>query len=115
VEEFLKLGFCRPIAVDDLTGTILGGYQKTATAGRLGLDLVAVLSVDYLSDERITGEVWPKSGRAPITKADVLEMAGSGEVFPAKTSRQVMPFAPPQLAGPLGRLGCPNGTASCEG
>ena len=93
VEELLKLGFYKPIAVDDLTRTILDGYQKTAEAGRLGLDLVAVLPVDYLSDERITGEVWPKSGRASITKADVLEMAASGEVFPAKTFRQVMLLA----------------------
>ena len=109
VEELLKLGFYQPIAVDDLTGTILDGYQKTAATGRLGLDLATVLPVDYLSDERITGEVWPKSGRASITKADVLEMAASGEVFPAKTFWQVMPFAPPQLAVPLGRLGRPNG------
>ena len=63
VEELLKLGFYQPIAVDDLTGTILDGYQKTAATGRLGLDPVAVLSVDYLPDERITGEVWPRSGR----------------------------------------------------
>jgi hypothetical protein len=110
VEELLKLGYYKPIAVDDLTGTILDGYQTTAAAKRLGLDLVAVLPVDYLSDERITGEVWPKSGRSSITKADVLEMAASGEVFPAKTSREVMPFAPSQLAVPLGRLGRPNGT-----
>ena len=55
VEEFLKLGFHKPIAVDYLTGSILDGYQKTAVAGRLGLDLVAVLPVDYLSDERIVG------------------------------------------------------------
>ena len=109
MEELLKLGFYKPIAVDDLTGTILAGYQKTAATGRLGLDLVAVLPVDYLSEARITGEVWPKSDRASITKADVLEMAGAGEVFSAKTFRQVMPFAPPQLAVPLGRLGCPNG------
>ena len=110
VEELLKLGFYKPIAVDDLTRTILDGYQKTAEAGRLGLDLVAVLPVDHPSDERITVEVWPKSGRASITKADVLEMAAWGEVFPAKTSRRVMPLAPPQLALPLGRLGRPNGT-----
>ena len=115
MEELLKLGIYKPIVVDDLTGTILDGYQKTAAAGRLGLDLVAVLPVDYLSDERITGEVWPKSGRVSITKADVLEMAASGEVFPAKTSRQVMPFAPPQLAVPLGRLGRPNRALTCEG
>ena len=37
MEELLKLGFFKPIAVDDLTGTILDGYQKTAVAGRLGL------------------------------------------------------------------------------
>ena len=79
VEEFLKLGFHKPIAVDDLTGTILDGYQKTAVAGRLGLDLVAVLPVDYLSDERIAGEAWPKSTQASITKAGVLEMVASGE------------------------------------
>ena len=50
VEELLKLGFYKPIAVDDLTRTILDGYQKTAEAGLLGLDLVAALSVDHLSD-----------------------------------------------------------------
>ena len=55
VEELLKLGFFKPIAVDDLTGTILDGYQKTAATGRHGLDLATVLPVDYLSDERITG------------------------------------------------------------
>ena len=81
VEEFLKLGFHKPIAVDDLTGIILDGYQKAAVDGRLGLDLVAVLPVDYLSDERIVGEVWPKSTRASITKAGALEMAASGECF----------------------------------
>ena len=81
VEEFLKLGFHKPIAVDYLTGSILDGYQKTAVAGRLGLDLVAVLPVDYLSDERIVGEVWPKSIRASITKAGALEMAAYGECF----------------------------------
>ena len=110
VEELLKLGYYKPIAVDDLTGTILDGYQKTAAAGRIGLDLLAVLPVDYLSDEQITGAVWSKSGRASITMADVLEMAASGEGFSAKTFRRVMPFAPPQLAVPLGRLGRPNGT-----
>ena len=96
--------------MDDLTGTILDGYQKTAAAGRIGLDLLAVLPVDYLSDEQITGEVWSKSGRASITKADVLEMAASGEVFPANTSRQVMPSAPPQMTVPRRRLGRPRGT-----
>ena len=109
VEELLKLGFHKPIAVDDLTGTILDGYQKAAVAGRLGLDLVAALPVDCFLDERIVGEVWPKSTRTSITKAGVLEMAASGEVFPAKTSRQVMSFARPQLVVPLGRLGRPNG------
>ena len=110
MEEFLKLGFHKPIAVDDLTGIILDGYQKAAVAGRLGLDLVAVLPVDYLSDERITGDPGRNAPRTPITKAEVLEMAASGEVFPAKTFRRMMPFAPPQLAVPLGRLGRPNGT-----
>ena len=60
VDELLKLGFYKPIAVDDLTRTILDRYQKTAEAGRLGLDLVAVLPVDHHSDERITVEVWLK-------------------------------------------------------
>ncbi len=110
MEELLKLGYYEPIAVDDLTGTILTGHQETTVTGRLGLDLVAVLAADRLSDERITAEIWPKSGRASITKADVLEIAGSGEVFPARTSRQVMPLAPPQLALPLGRFGRPSGT-----
>ena len=105
VEELLKLGFYKPIAVDDLTITILDGYQKTAEAGHLGLDLVAVLPVDHPSDERITVEVWAKCGRASSTKADLLEMAASGEVFPAKTSRQVMPFTRPQLVVPRRRLG----------
>ena len=109
VGELLRLDVYKLIAVNDLTGTILDGYQKTAATGRLGLDLMAVLPVDYLSDEWIAGEVWLKSARASITKAGVLEMAASGEVFPAKTSRQVMSFARPQLVVPLGRLGRPNG------
>ena len=81
VEEFLKLDFRRPIAVDDLTGTILDGYQKTATAGRLGLDLVAVLSVDYLSDERITGEAWPKSAGRRLPRLACLRWPRRAKCF----------------------------------
>ena len=98
----MKLGYYKPIAVDDLIGTILDYHQKTAAAGRLGTDVVAVLPGDHLSDKRIIVEVWPKSDWVSITKADVLEMDVSGEVFLAKTSRQVMPVTPPQFAVPLG-------------
>ena len=81
MEELLKLGFYKPIAVDDLTGTILDGYQKTAATGRLGLDPVAVLSVDYLSDERITGEAWPKSAGCRLPRLACLRWPRRAKCF----------------------------------
>ena len=84
VEELLKLDIFKPLALDDLTGITPDCHQRRVTVGRPGLDLVAVLPVGWLSDERITGEGWLKSDRASITKADVLEVIASSEVVPAK-------------------------------
>ena len=92
------------LIVDEVTGTILDGHHKTAAAGRLNLDLVPILLLDYLIDDRITVEVWPGCGRTSITKAEVLDMAASGRVFSPKTSRHLMPFALSELAVPLEQL-----------
>ncbi|MEE2769093.1 MAG: ParB N-terminal domain-containing protein [Actinomycetota bacterium] len=104
VAKLRELGFYKPIVVDEVTGTILDGHHKTAAAGHLNLDLVPVLLLDYLIDDRITVEVWPGCGRTSITKTEVLDMAASGRVFSPKTSRHVMPFALPELAVPLEQL-----------
>ena len=104
VAKLQDLGFYKPILVDKATDTILDGHHKTAAADRLDLDLVPVILVDYLVDDRITVGVWTGCGRTSITKAQILDMAASGKVFSPKTSRHTMPFALPKLKVPLEQL-----------
>ena len=102
--KMLRKGFYKPIIVDRSSMVILDGHHKWTAAGRLGLTRVPVIMVNYLDDEGILVDVWPNCGRDTITKAEVLGMGVSEEVFPPKTSRHTLPFEIPSISIPLGDL-----------
>ena len=102
--KMLRKGFYKPIIVDRVSMVILDGHHKWTAAGRLGLTRVPVIMVNYLDDEGILVDVWPNCGRDSITKAEVLGMGVSEEVFPPKTSRHTLPFEIPSISIPLGDL-----------
>jgi hypothetical protein len=83
-------GYTKPLIVDKRTGSILDGHHRHAIAAILELKRLPVVCVDYLSDENITVETWPGSGRDELTKDEVIEMSLSGELFPPKTSRHTI-------------------------
>ena len=82
-------------------GAILDGHHKTTAPSRLNLGLAPALPLNCLIDERIVVEVWLGCGRRLKMKAEVLDMAASGRVFPLETLRHLMPFALSKLAAPL--------------
>ena len=63
----------------------------------LELNRVPAIELDYLEDDRIEVDVWPTAALEMITKEDVLSMAASEEVFPAKTSRHTVRFEIPRI------------------
>ena len=97
LEKIVEVGFYKPILVDDVTGVILDGHHKNAAAKKLSLDLVPVILVDYMADDRISVDVWPDCGKSSITKKEVTDMAFSGKLFPPKTSHHILSFALPKL------------------
>ena len=100
----LRKGFYKPIIVNRESMVILDGHHKWTAAKSLGLARVPVIMVDYLVDEGVLVDVWPDCGKESITKAEVLEMGVSGDVFPPKTSRHTLPFKIPSIRIPLSEL-----------
>ena len=52
-----------PLVVDKITGTILDGHHRYNVAKKLDLQCLPCVLVDYLSDDSIELDIWPKSGR----------------------------------------------------
>ena len=102
--KLLRKGFYKAIIVDRESMVILDGHHKWTAAKSLGLARVPVIMVDYLVDEGVLVDVWPDCGKESITKAEVLEMGVSGDVFPPKTSRHTLPFKIPSIRIPLSEL-----------
>ena len=102
--KLLSKGFYKPIIVDRGSMVILDGHHKWTAAKSLGLARVPVIMVDYLIDESVLVDVWPDCGKESVTKTEVLEMGGSGDVFPPKTSRHTQPFKIPSIRIPLSEL-----------
>ncbi len=105
VEKIQANGFFhKPILVDAVSKTILDGHHKWAAARILSLDILPVVAVDYLRDERITVAVWPDCGKDSITKEEVVETALADRLFAAKTSKHEVAFKIPSIEVPLSRL-----------
>ena len=87
----------KPILVDRDSGCILDGHHRWPAAKALELSRVPAIELDYLEDDRIEVDVWPTAALETISKEDVLSMAASEEVFPAKTSRHTVRFEIPRI------------------
>ncbi len=97
-------GYTKPLIVDRATGAILDGHHRHSVAIMLGLKRVPALCVDYLTDEGIEVDVWPSCGLDGLTKADVIAMALSSDVYPPKTSRHTIADETPPIFVSLERL-----------
>ncbi|GMF21248.1 unnamed protein product [Phytophthora lilii] len=96
--------YLEPLLVDRATGAILDGHHRYNVGVQLELECVPVVLVDYLEDDTITVDVWPKCGRDSLTKQEVIEMSLSDDLFPPKTSRHSFSDDLPPISVPLERL-----------
>jgi len=71
---------------------------------RIGLYRLPVIKVDYLIDDGIELDLWPGSNLESLTKQEVIDMALSESVYPAKTSRHRFSDHLPPIAVPLDLL-----------
>ena len=83
-------GFTKPLLVDSQTGSILDGHHRHSVAVCLNLKRVPAILIDYLSNDEISVDVWPGSGRETITKQQVIDMSLSGDLYPPKTSKHTI-------------------------
>ncbi|KAK1944760.1 Uncharacterized protein P3T76_003293 [Phytophthora citrophthora] len=96
--------YLEPLLVDRATGAILDGHHRYNVGLQLELQCVPVVLVDYLEDESITVDVWPKCGRDSLTKQEVIDVSLSDDLFPPKTSRHSFSDDLPPISVPLERL-----------
>lgn len=96
--------YLEPLLVDAKTGAILDGHHRYHVGRQLQLTTVPVVLVDYLGDDSITVDVWPRCGRDTLTKQEVIDMSLSDELFPPKTSRHTFSDDLPPISVPLARL-----------
>lgn len=94
--------FEEPIWVAAGSNVILNGHHRAAALARLGADRVPAWRIDYGSDA-VALDRW--SPGPPVSKAEVLRRAFSGELFPPRTTRHMLAFALPAHGTPLVELG----------
>ena len=80
------MGFCNSVVVDGFAGTNPHGHYKTAAVCHLGLELVVVLSVDNLPNDRTLVEVGPDYGPVLVIRAEDFGMSALGGVFILRSS-----------------------------
>ena len=90
-------GFTKPVLVDSVTGSLLDGHHRLSVAQELGLSKIPAICLDYLSSEDITLELWPNTDLESITKSMVIQMCGSGDLFPPKTTKHTTIFDLPPI------------------
>lgn len=91
------------VVADVRTGTVVDGHHRLETLRRLGARLVPAVLVDYL-DEAITVRCWREDEPAP-TKAEVVERAAAGRLYPPKTTRHDFVRVLDPVEVPLADLG----------
>lgn len=86
LERFRRSGLVDyAVVADRATGTIIDGHHRLETLRRLGAKRVPAVLVDY-ADPRITVRSW-RPDETPPTKADVVQRAAEGRLYPPKTTR----------------------------
>lgn len=99
--------FTEPLLIDSKTGAILDGHHRYAVAMQLRLKQIPAVLIDYLDDAGVTVDIWAECERENLTKYEVIEMALSTQLFPAKTSRHRFVEALPPISVPLSVLKTP--------
>ncbi len=101
--ELLASGvFDEPIWVARGSYVILNGHHRVAALRALGAERVPAWVVDY--DGPTVGlDRWTPG--PPITKAEVVRRAGTGDLFPPRTTRHTWKVAPERRPTPLAELG----------
>jgi len=98
VDEIREAGvFYPPVLVDGKTRVILDGHHRWRAASELGVRMLPCYCVDYLNDDTI--RVFSRRPDIEVTKADILEMARRGAVYPVKTTRHAYDL--PEAIGPV--------------
>ncbi|MES4992390.1 ParB N-terminal domain-containing protein [Agrobacterium radiobacter] len=80
---------------------VMDGHHRLTVAKRLNL---ASLPVVFLGYEEVRVTAW-RDGES-ITPEDIVAMAQSGRLYPAKTTRHILQGPLPSCDIPLERLGC---------
>jgi hypothetical protein len=90
VREIQADGYLRkPVLVEDRHYVILDGHHRYEALKKLGCRKIPVYLVDYF-DDAIYLTTWPGAKHTHVTKDDVLKMAGSGGLYPPKTTRHIV-------------------------
>ncbi|MFQ6106048.1 MAG: ParB N-terminal domain-containing protein [Thermoplasmata archaeon] len=93
VERIAKDGaLFKPIVVDDRNNVILDGHHRFEALKRLGCRRIPAYLVDYM-DDAVEVVTWPGAVVNEISKADIIEMGLSDNVYPPKTSRHIIKVA----------------------
>ncbi|MGC2206212.1 MAG: ParB N-terminal domain-containing protein, partial [Thermoplasmata archaeon] len=93
--------FRDPIWVARGTGVILNGHHRTAALRRMGAVRIPAWVLDYDSDV-VRLERWTPG--PPVTKAEVVRRARSGELYPPQTTRHILSVDLPAHPTPLAEL-----------
>lgn len=102
VAELRRTGkFVEPIWVARDSLVILNGHHRVEALRRLGARRAAAWIFDYDADT-VTLDRWGPG--PPIAKAEVLERARKGTLFPPKTTRHRIRIDLPRKAVPLAEL-----------
>jgi len=79
----------RPILVESRHLVILDGHHRYEALRRLGCKRTPAYLVDY-EDEAIVLTTWPGATVDRVTKAEVVDRALRGDLFPPKTTRHII-------------------------
>lgn len=94
--------FTEPIIVDREHLVVLDGHHRLQSCKMLGFTKIPCILVDYVHDTRI--RVIPRRADIPVDKLSVIHMGLSGNVFPHKTTKHVIPYRKKNLRIPLCKL-----------
>jgi len=93
----------RPILVESRHSVILDGHHRYEALKRLGCRRIPVYVVDY-EDPGIGLTTWPEATVRTVTKAEVIDHALRGDLFPPKTTRHLFSFTLEDVRVPLAEL-----------
>jgi hypothetical protein len=100
--EIYEKGYlANPVIIDQKNLIILDGHHRVKALELLGYKKVPAYMVDYYAKGL---KVFPRRSEISISKNIVIAKALTGEVFPHKTTKHLIPGRPKSLNVPLEKL-----------